>query len=210
LLDRSGDAAGVREIAAAVEVSPGYVSKILREAEQARYVHRRPDERFEIKNPREVLGDWRAFYQWRKNELEPFYLAPDKAGSIEGMLRDAFQAIDEYALSLHAGNNLVEPYAQSDVWHVYVQSSAAARHLQERLPLKPAERNAGNVIFMRPHCRKSAFYGVRLVKGLRVVSDLQLYLDLRHYPIRGLEAADQILRRRLARAWRMEANRARV
>lgn len=210
LLGVAGASAGVREIAAAVGVSAGYVSKILREAEEARYVSRGEDDRFEIRNPRELLADWSSFYQWRKNSCESLFAAPDRNGSIDELMADALRSVEGYMLSLHAGNNQVEPFAQSTVWHLYVESDAVAQSLKERLKLRPAPRDAGNVALLRPYYRVSAFHGARVVKGLRVASDLQLYLDLHDYPIRGAEAAEEILRRRLALAWKSEGGRARI
>ena len=48
-----------------------------------------------------------------------------------------------------------------------------------------------------PYYRVSAFFDRQEASGLPVVSDLQLYLDLYDYPLRGREQAEQILERRL-------------
>ena len=41
------------------------------------------------------------------------------------------------------------------------------------------------------------FYGSREVKNFRVVSDIQLYLDLYGYPVRGREQAEHLYDKRL-------------
>ena len=105
---------------------------------------------------------------------------PARSGSVGDRLKEVLPKAGSYALSLHAGNNLIEPFAESDVWHLYVADSGVAKQ------------------------------GFQEVKGFRVVSDLQLYLDLKHYPVRGEEAASQILRRRLSKAWNLEPAHARV
>jgi hypothetical protein len=48
---------------------------------------------------------------------------------------------------------------------------------------------------MAPYYRVSAFHGQRRVRGLTVVSDLQLYLDLYDLPQRGREQAERIYER---------------
>lgn len=201
LLDRSGHAGGVREIAAAAGLSPGYVSKVIRAAEKLNYISIDSRKRASLRNIREMLSDWSAFYNWQRNEVESFFMLPRPNERIDHALKHAMAGHLNCALSLHAGNNLVEPYAQSDVWHLYVGEQEASNRIKNALRLEPVARNAGNVVLMRPYYRESVFRGAREVKGFRVVSDLQLYLDLRHYPVRGLEAAEEIFSRRLAPAW---------
>jgi hypothetical protein len=46
---------------------------------------------------------------------------------------------------------------------------------------------------------------MRLKAFATVVSDLQLYLDLRSYPLRGEDAAKNLFAKRLAPKWYLEA-----
>jgi|SRR5579862_21625 len=204
LLEKGSEPAGVREIAVAVGISPGYVSKILQVAEDAHYVLREADRRYRIKNQRELLSDWSSSYNWRKNEIESHFLMPARSGNMGDQLKEVLPKAGAYALSLHAGNNLIEPFTLSDVWHLYVADPGVAKGIKDRLALKPVDKNAGNVVLMRPYYRESVLQGFREVNGIRVVSDLQLYLDLKHYPVRGDEAASQILQRRLSKAWNLQ------
>ncbi len=204
LLDKRDHAGRVLEIAEGAKLSPGYVSKLVRVAEKLNYLAIQSDGLCRLRNIREMLADWSASYRWQKNQFEPFFVLPGRIGDLGQALRKALAGRADYALSLHAGNNAVEPYAQSDVWHLYAEGNELAKDLQRRLHLEPVARDAGNVIIMQPYYRHSALYGVRDVNGFRVVSDLQLYLDLRHYHARGFEAAEAILLRRLARAWKLK------
>jgi hypothetical protein len=45
------------------------------------------------------------------------------------------------------------------------------------------------------------FYGSRTIKGIRVVSDVQLYVDLVNYKGRGEESAKFLLEQRLKPQW---------
>jgi len=56
--------------------------------------------------------------------------------------------------------------------------------------------DGGRLVLMKPFYRDSVWPGVRQIDGLPVVSDLQLALDLWHYPLRGREQAEHILQAR--------------
>jgi hypothetical protein len=63
--------------------------------------------------------------------------------------------------------------------------------------MRPAEKGA-NVVLLRPYYKESVFFGARRIKGIEVVSDVQLYLDLKNFPVRGEEQAENLLRRVIA------------
>jgi hypothetical protein len=50
---------------------------------------------------------------------------------------------------------------------------------------------------MEPYYGPAVRYGAVSIDSVRIVSDVQLFLDLVHYPVRGPEAASALLRRRL-------------
>lgn len=52
---------------------------------------------------------------------------------------------------------------------------------------------------MAPFYMDSVWRGARSVRGLPVVSTLQLILDLWHYPIRGREQAEHLITQVLSR-----------
>jgi hypothetical protein len=55
--------------------------------------------------------------------------------------------------------------------------------------------DAGRLVLLRPYYRESVWFGLRRIESLPVVSDLQLILDLWHYPVRGREQAEVLLDR---------------
>jgi len=202
LLDQEEQAGRVREISRAVNLSPGYVSTVFESAVEAEFARIQADGSIRLTNLKELLLDWSAAYSWKKNECLSYYGAFNGSDQIAGALSRALKGMDQhYALTLHAGNNLVEPFAPFSVGHLYVRNQEVVDHVVERLKLEPVARDAGNVAFLLPHYRESAFYGSRRFKGLSVVSDLQLFLDLRRFPVRGEEAADIIFERRLRPRW---------
>jgi hypothetical protein len=64
------------------------------------------------------------------------------------------------------------------------------------LKLKEVDQGA-NIEFLFPYYKHSVFWDVQKAKDLWVVSDIQLYLDLYNYPIRGLEQAEHLYGKRL-------------
>lgn len=50
---------------------------------------------------------------------------------------------------------------------------------------------------MAPYYKHSVYYDSREIEGLRAVSDIQLYLDLFGYPVRGREQAEYLYAKRL-------------
>ena len=101
-----------------------------------------------------------------------------------------------YALGLHSGANLVAPYAVYNEVHIYIQDKGSINRIVEKLKLREAGEGA-NLIFLLPYYKHSVFYGKQRIRTLWVVSALQLYLDLHNYPIRGLEQAEHLYKKRL-------------
>lgn len=202
LLDLEGQVGRIREIARAVKLSPGYVSTVVESAVDSGFAKVLSDGRIQLSNLRELLLDWSAVYSWKKNDLQSYFGAFKGPDQIADALGKALKGKDQdYALTLHAGNNVVEPFAPFSVSHLYVRNLDVVDHVVRSLKLEPVARDAGNVAFLLPHYRVSAFYGSRRLKGLSVVSDLQLFLDLRRFPVRGEEASEIIFERRLRPHW---------
>ena len=107
-----------------------------------------------------------------------------------------YLAPDEYALTMQAGASLIVRYADFDSVDVYVRNTEVAEAMARDLNAREVERGA-NLRISLPYYRISAFFGSQEVSGLSLVSDLQLYLDLYDYPLRGREQAEQLFERRL-------------
>ena len=115
---------------------------------------------------------------------------------MEAFLKNAQKANPGQASIQEAMPLLVAPYAAYQEVHMYVGNEKALEYLKKRLKLRSAEQGA-NHILMLPYYKHSVFYDSRIKEGLRVVSDIQLYLDLHGYPIRGLEQAEHLLDKKL-------------
>jgi len=93
----------------------------------------------------------------------------------------------EYALTMGAAAQLILPTVRSTDVNMYVRDCDA---VQNALDLEPVEFG-GNIYLIEPK-DEGVLKNAQLIEGIRVVSNLQLYLDLYNYPQRGREQADAI------------------
>ena len=84
------------------------------------------------------------------------------------------------------------PYVRPVDVHLYVSSNDVVEEIAEKLELNPTPK-VGNVKFVLPY-DEGVFYGTCKVRDVKVVSNVQLYVDLYDFPARGEEAAEMILR----------------
>jgi hypothetical protein len=156
-----------------------------------------------VSRPLDLLHDWAESYSFaRRNDLRSFFCeAPTPEQVIDRIASVPAPAVGRYALTLHAGASLVAPFSKYHEVHIYVESSGSRQETEhvwiEALGLQPVE-TGGNVYLTWPYYKEGAFYGSRNIDGVWVASDIQLYLDLYNYPIRGREQAEYLMRDRLA------------
>lgn len=187
---------GVRELARTTNLNPGYVSRMGKELEGRHYITR-VNSKLMLRDPEGILDDWVRKYNLRKNRTFGYFcMAASSADILEGLHSLDIPSNIDYALSVQAGANLVAPYAVFKEVHIYVGNEKALAYFEKQLKLSEAEQGA-NLVLMLPYYKHSVYYDSRIVKKLRVVSDIQLYLDLYGYPVRGLEQAEHLFNKKL-------------
>ena len=87
-------------------------------------------------------------------------------------------------------------------YYFYVEDDEQIETWVGLLGLRPVE-TGGNVSVVLPF-DGGVFYGTQNVRGVKVASTVQLYVDLFNYPARGEEAAQMVLRS-LEKEWRRQA-----
>lgn len=153
-------------------------------------VKRGPDSYALLTNKDELIGDWVEEYRFYLNEVDNYY-SPDK--NILSKLKD-YLANKQYALTLHSGANLITSFVVTDHVYLYVKPDNWKKEildLRQQLDLKELV-SGGNIHIIRPAYKYSVFYGTQTIKGYKVVSDLQLYLDLFNFKPRGREHAEYL------------------
>ena len=187
---------GIRELAQSIGLDPGFVSRMAQELERRNYVSR-IDSKLKLREPKSLLEDWVREYGYRRNQEVRYYcLAKGPEEIIEKVAAAQIPDDVTYALGLHAGASLIDPYSVYKEVYIYAENKEVINWFMEKMTLRKAGEGA-NLIFLLPYYKNSVFYGKQRIKSLWVVSDLQLYLDLHDYPIRGLEQAEHLYERRL-------------
>ena len=189
---------GIRELAEKIGLDPGYVSRMAKSLSESGYASRASG-KLKIRSPKEILDDWVRAYDLKRNEHHRFFIL---ASDVKSILR-RLQEINipqkcNYALSVQAGAGLVAPHAVYKEVHLYVSDGKGIEFFKKELDLKNADQGA-NLVLMKPYYKYSVFHDSRKVERLRVVSDIQLYLDLYGYPVRGREQAEHLYDKRLER-----------
>ena len=145
-----------------------------------------------LRNLRRLIDGWTIFYDWERN-VRLTVAAP--VGNVDRFVRrlPSLLKTTRWALTLQAGASLVAPQAVWDAVHVYVDVPDE-RALEDVAHQAKWPVGDGKVVLMKPSYADSVWYGLQSRRGIPVVSELQLILDLWHYPVRGLEQAEHILR----------------
>lgn len=202
---RASSPLGVRQIAEMasctdphIQLTPGYVSKVVKELLARDYVAKR-DDGLVLRRADELMRDWLDAYRHRKQPKPRHYFFPAPSAEllIPG-LANAFEVNDvDYVLTGHAGASLVDRLADFDAVDVYVRNLDAVDNVMEDMGARRVERG-GNINVSLPYYRVSAFFEPQTPQGaIKVASDVQLYLDLYDFPVRGREQAEHLYERRL-------------
>jgi len=189
----------VRDLAAEARISLAQTSNLKRELlEQDLLGEER--RRFWLAKPEDLLRDWAEAYTYEVNDVQSLYSMLRIPEVEERLAAECEQRGVRYGLALLSGASRVAPFARSDRAFAFIEERA--EEIASALELKTVPTGA-NVILLRPY-DEGVFYGLQEVGGARVVSDIQLYLDLKSYKGRGEEAADFLYERRIKPRWNPE------
>jgi hypothetical protein len=183
---------------AALGVSKGLASEVLARAESLGYVERvrkGPGSYSRLIRKEKLLKDWTSQYSFEKN-LQTFLFNP-KPDSLKICIRYLEDKKISYALTLFSASRLIETYVKDERHFLYLDLERDLffpflKEMELQTGLLKLVRG-GNVCFAMPFYRSSVFKDSKKIKGYRVVSDLQLYLDLMGFPPAGAEEADHLI-----------------
>ena len=178
-------------------ISAGLASGVLNRAETQAYIYRERKGRqsySQITRKELLLKDWCLAYRFDRNP-QATYFYPGGEFLKVFVRRFAHDRV-ENALTLFSASRLISPYIKDDRHFVYLNKRGEAfwKYLEqlEREQLIYKLARGGNIFFVSPFYHSSVFQEARLVKGYRVVSNLQLYLDLMTFPPSGPEEAKHL------------------
>jgi hypothetical protein len=152
---------------------------------------------FSLIEPWKLLEGWSEVYTYRKNQVRNFY-SLQSIPEIEAEIAQVCNAKEiEYALTGFSAAARFAPAVRYNRAMAYV--SNMPEDVLVMLNLKEVESGA-NVMLLGPY-DEGVFYGTQVIDNIRIVSSLQIYLDLKGYKGRGEEAAEVLLRDVIKPRW---------
>ncbi len=140
---------------------------------------------------------WSNNYNYKENKIRNFYSLTNERTLEEKLIKYFKKRRISYAFTLTSGASRVAPFLRYKTVFAYVIDDF--NRLTRDLNLKEVT-SGPNVSFLEPY-DEGVLYGQQEIKGAKVVSNVQLYLDLQSYKERGEEAAKFLLEQRLRKQW---------
>lgn len=149
-----------------------------------------------LSRPSDILLEWSENYSYEKNEIYDYYSLKQPPDVENELVSFCENNNIEYALTGFSGANRTAPLVRGQRVMAYV--SIINEDLEKALNLKKVASGA-NVSLFVPY-DEGVYYG-SMKNNIRVVSPIQLYLDLKNYKGRGEEAAETIWNQVIAKSW---------
>lgn len=190
----------VKNLAKEANISLGQTSNLKKRLLEFEFIKEIDNEKavkFRLSDPEALLNRWVEYYSYRENRARNYY-SLDDVKAIEKKLSDYCETKTiRYAYTLTSGASLVAPFLRYKRAFAYLSNSIEKVALAlgwKEVPSGP------NITILEPY-DEGVFYGLQKINGMQVVSDAQLYLDLKGYKERGEEAAQFLLENRLKKQW---------
>ncbi len=191
----------VRELAKESTISLGQVSNVKRLLTEQEFITTE-GRAFWLVKPEELLRGWAQAYRYEANDVQLFYTMQRLPEIEQALVEECERRGVRYGLALFSGAMRVAPYARYLRASAYIEEGVS--DIAAALDLRPVDSGA-NVALLSPY-DEGVFYGLQEVAGAKIVSDIQLYLDLRSTQSRGEEAAEFLYERRIRTRWNPEPN----
>lgn len=196
LMDEPNRSWKIREIAKAGDINPGWVSRVVKSLVERGLVKFSRQKGIALLRGEDMLKEWADLYDWRRNKFYYYYChALNFQGVLERISELNLDSDKMIALGFQAGAYLVSPYSTFNQVHLMIDGRSfdmIRPEIERQLELE-SRREGANLILVRPYYKYSALFSARKIKKWLVASDVQLYLDLNRYPLRGQEQAGHLL-----------------
>jgi hypothetical protein len=190
----------VQEIAGEAQISIGLVSRLKQRLLEEEFVVEQ-DRRVRAKSPQRLIDAWVETYRYKRNLVRECYSLDDGPKVEQRIANYCAQQNIRYALGLFSAASRVAPHVHMNKSFVFVDEPD---QVADALHFKPVP-SGSNVMLLKPY-DLGVFYKSRDIDGLKVVSDPQIYIDLKTYKGRGEEAADFLMQHSLEPSWRQSRN----
>lgn len=186
----------VEDLSREAGISIGLTSRVKQSLLALEWI-REENKSFNIVKPEEVLNQWADNYSYRKSQSFSYYSMLSEEELEAAVKRECEIRKYRYGLALFSGAKKVAPFVR--FMRVFSYIDGNIEDIATALQLKKVDSGA-NVTLLQPY-DEGVFYGLQNVRGTNVVSDIQLYLDLKGYKGRGEEAAQAIFDQRIKPRW---------
>jgi len=183
----------VRDFTGPEGVSLGMSQEVLKAMEKKGYIERvkkGPNSYAILTNKEKLISDWLEEYNFDQNVIDTYYNTDKNIlKKFKRLLKE-----DQYALTLHAGANLITSFVKTEDIFIYMNLKKWEKDIldiRQKLDLKELVRG-GNIHLIHPFYKNSVFFNTQKIKGYTVVSNLQLYLDLYNFQPRGREQVEHL------------------
>ena len=190
----------VQDLAKEAEISIGQASNIKQqlldwELFEEKVVGRKT--KLVLSKPELLLQKWSENYSYTRNKSRNFY-ATDEVATLENNIINYFlRGRAQYAFTLTSGASRVAPFLRYSRIYFYMQGDL------DRLVKDLGWKEVGtgpNITILEPY-DEGIFYQTQEINQAKIVSNVQLYLDLQTLEARGKEAAQYLLEQKLRKEW---------
>src|SRR3989338_3627596 len=186
----------VEDLSKEADISIGLTSRVKQALLSEEWI-KEENKRFYLLKPGEVINQWTNNYSHVKNQIFSFYSGLSEEPLETAIKKECEKRKYRYGLALFSGARKVAPFVRFMRFFSYVEGDID--DFAKALQLKKVETGA-NVTLLQPY-DEGVFYRLQDINGINIVSDIQLYLDLKSYKGRGEEAAKAIFEQRIKTKW---------
>lgn len=193
LLEHPGAAWTLARLAGEAAISLRTAHLVVNALEEKAFLEKRRGA-IRLQKPGELLDLWAQNYSLEQHARHTYYTFVRDPRELAAQLTGhAVSHKEAVGLTLHSGAALVAPFVRAADVHAYFRGSR--ERLVKALDLRPVE--AGGTVHLLEPFDEGVFYRLQTIRGVPVVCNTQLYLDLINYPARGREQAEVLRQRKL-------------
>jgi hypothetical protein len=187
----------VQQLAKEADVSLGLVSKVKKVLIDEAYLEER-DQLLYLRDPVKLLQNWSTQYRPQVNPVQLFTLFRPLEAETH-LAEWCRENKITYAFTQLSGAWRYSPMVRYDKSVVYMDRKVVSedkfKALLDYLSAKEVDTGVNCTVWLTDD--SAVFSDSREVDGVRIVSPIQLYLDLKNLPGRGEEAAQEVLQKEL-------------
>lgn len=150
---------------------------------------------YKIANPSKLLDVISSQYEFSKNKVVSLYsFEKDTYKLMRKISQKSKELKLDYALTMHSGASQIAPFVRFEDVYFYVRNEDIPKWI-EALDLKQTELG-GNVFLVAPQ-DEWILNQIQVANNLKIINNIQLYMDLVNYPKRGKEQAEFLRKEKL-------------